>query len=251
MIGSEDASRPEQAATVSLGTICREWTRIGCIGFGGPPTHIALLRRLCVEERHWLPPGVRRRHRRHQPPAGPRLDPAGDLLRLAPSWGCWRCRGRVVFHLAWPDPHPGPLGRLLGQPPARLDRRSRRWAGAAVPAVALKAASRLIPASWQRIGTRRPERARWLVYALVGGGAAATIGPYLVLVFVGCGLAEIVIRQRPGRRRRTRPAPSFPPSSGTPWRSARSGRSSGWPSRSARSPTAAASSSSRSCSTTP
>jgi chromate transporter len=39
---------------VSLGTIAREWTRLGCIGFGGPPTHIALLRRMCVEERHWL-----------------------------------------------------------------------------------------------------------------------------------------------------------------------------------------------------
>lgn len=54
MIDSEDASQPWQAATVSLGTICREWTRIGCIGFGGPPTHVALLRRMCVEERHWL-----------------------------------------------------------------------------------------------------------------------------------------------------------------------------------------------------
>ena len=40
---------------VSLWTITREWTRLGCIGFGGPPTHIALLRRLCVEERGWIP----------------------------------------------------------------------------------------------------------------------------------------------------------------------------------------------------
>ena len=38
-----------------LRTIAREWLRLGCIGFGGPPTHIALLRRLCVEEREaWL-----------------------------------------------------------------------------------------------------------------------------------------------------------------------------------------------------
>lgn len=40
---------------MSLGTIVREWGRIGCIGFGGPPAHIALLRHLCVEERGWLP----------------------------------------------------------------------------------------------------------------------------------------------------------------------------------------------------
>ena len=39
---------------VSLGTIAGEWGRIGCIGFGGPPAHIRLLRDLCVERRRWL-----------------------------------------------------------------------------------------------------------------------------------------------------------------------------------------------------
>src|SRR2546423_13370711 len=38
----------------SLGTVLREWGRLGCIGFGGPPAHIALLRQLCVERRGWL-----------------------------------------------------------------------------------------------------------------------------------------------------------------------------------------------------
>jgi chromate transporter len=37
-----------------LRTIAREWGRIGCIGFGGPPAHIALFRHLCVKEREWL-----------------------------------------------------------------------------------------------------------------------------------------------------------------------------------------------------
>ena len=37
-----------------LATIVREWGRIGCIGFGGPPAHIRLLRDLCVERRHWV-----------------------------------------------------------------------------------------------------------------------------------------------------------------------------------------------------
>src|SRR5579871_1427141 len=45
------SSGPER---VSLGTIARQWTRIGITGFGGPPTHIALLRRLVVEQRHWI-----------------------------------------------------------------------------------------------------------------------------------------------------------------------------------------------------
>ncbi|MEV0074669.1 chromate transporter [Amycolatopsis sp. NPDC050768] len=37
-----------------LSTVLAEWSRIGCIGFGGPPTHITLLRALCVQRRKWL-----------------------------------------------------------------------------------------------------------------------------------------------------------------------------------------------------
>jgi chromate transporter len=40
----------------SLAVVVREWGRIGCIGFGGPPTHIKLLRELCVERKRWLTP---------------------------------------------------------------------------------------------------------------------------------------------------------------------------------------------------
>jgi hypothetical protein len=36
--------------------VLREWGRIGCIGFGGPPTHIKLLRDLCVDRKGWLRP---------------------------------------------------------------------------------------------------------------------------------------------------------------------------------------------------
>src|SRR5579864_7922296 len=43
-----------ERAAPSLPAILREWGRLGCIGFGGPPTHIALLRRLCVEQQRWL-----------------------------------------------------------------------------------------------------------------------------------------------------------------------------------------------------
>src|SRR5215217_1279386 len=48
--GAHDDARPR----ASLRTVAREWGRLGCVGFGGPPTHIALLRDLCVARRRWL-----------------------------------------------------------------------------------------------------------------------------------------------------------------------------------------------------
>jgi chromate transporter len=39
---------------VPLTTVLRQWGRLGLIGFGGPPAHVALLRELCVERRGWM-----------------------------------------------------------------------------------------------------------------------------------------------------------------------------------------------------
>jgi len=49
-----DEPTPDARPDVALGTIAKEWARIGCTGFGGPPTHIAMLRRLAVEREGWL-----------------------------------------------------------------------------------------------------------------------------------------------------------------------------------------------------
>ncbi len=40
---------------------------------------------------------------------------------------------------------------------------------------------------------------RWLTYVTAGGAAAAVIGPWLVLVLLGCGLLELSFRRRPLR----------------------------------------------------
>jgi chromate transporter len=66
-------------------------------------------------------------------------------------------------------------------------------AGAAVAPVALNAALGLIPASWRRAGAVRARRMRWVFYALVGAVAAATVGTFLVLVLLGCGLIEVAL----------------------------------------------------------
>ncbi|HEX3462105.1 MAG TPA: chromate transporter, partial [Acidimicrobiales bacterium] len=98
---------------------------------------------------------------------------------------------------------------LAGHPPNWI-LGAAAGAGAAVPAVALHAASGLVPTSWKRIGVRRGQRVRWVVYALLGGIAAATIGPYLVLVLVICGAVEVVVR-REDRPRSRGPARAVTP----------------------------------------
>ena len=74
---------------VRLAVVAREWARIGCIGFGGPPAHIALLRELCVERRRWLSArefedGI----------AATNLLPGPASTQLA-IYCAWRLRGRL------------------------------------------------------------------------------------------------------------------------------------------------------------
>jgi chromate transporter len=196
----EDTGGSRPGAGVSIGTICQEWSRIGCTGFGGPPTHLILLRRLCVDERQWLTPrefedGV----------AVTNLLPGPASTQMA-IFCAWRLRGTlggIVGGLCFIVPG---LVLILGLAAVLLARHPPSWvlgtaagAGAAVPAVALKAASSFVPASWQRIGSRSGQRVRWLVYALVGGIAAATLGSFLVVALLACGLTEMIVRQQDGR----------------------------------------------------
>jgi chromate transporter len=52
-----------------------------------------------------------------------------------------------------------------------------------------------MPASWRRVSDVRVRKVRWLAYLVAGALSAATIGPYLVLVLIGCGLIEIVAQR--------------------------------------------------------
>jgi chromate transporter len=181
--------------SVPLSTIVREWSRIGIIGFGGPPTHIALLRQLCVQERGWLTA-----HEFEDGISATNLLPGPASTQLA-IFCAWRLRGRlgaliggVCFII------PGlviilalSVVFLAANPPLWIQG-AAAGAGAAVPAVALNAALGLVPASWQRTGAARGVKVRWLCYFLAGAVSAATIGPYLVLVLFGCGFTEIATR---------------------------------------------------------
>jgi chromate transporter len=202
-----DAAAPAAPPAVRLRRIARDWGRIGITGFGGPPTHIALLRRLCVEERGWIEAGEF-----EDAIAACNLLPGPASTQLA-IWCGWRLRARagaLVAGVCFIAPGLVLIVALsalfLAAHPPLVVLGAAAGAGAAVPAVAVQAAWGLAPASWRRIqggaGERRgagsrPSRARWIGYALLGGAGAALIGPFLVLVLIACGLAEVIVRTRP------------------------------------------------------
>jgi len=192
---SQPGSREPPRA--SLATILREWGRIGCIGFGGPPAHIKLLRDLCVDRRRWL--------------SAPEFEDAIAACNLLPGpastqlaiFCAWRLRGRpgaliggaafiipgliVILALA---------ALFLGSAPPLWVLGAGAGAGAAVPAVAVRAGAGLTGASWQR----RSQTARWLCYVIAGAAAAATVGAWLVLVILACGLVELAVQAASDRR---------------------------------------------------
>ncbi len=184
-------------ARVALSTIVHEWGRVGIIGFGGPPAHIALFRKLCVDERDWLTA-----HEFEDGIAATNLLPGPASTQLA-IYCAWRLRGRlgaivggICFIL------PG-LTIILALSALFLSAHPPLWvlglaagAGAAVPAVAVSAAVNLVPASWQRAGSERAVKRRWIVYSIAGGVSAATIGAFLVLVLIVCGAIEVAIRSK-------------------------------------------------------
>jgi chromate transporter len=82
--------------------------------------------------------------------------------------------------------------------------------GAAVAAVAIDAGWSLVPSSW----ARAVSRARWLCYLLLGLVATPLVGGWVVLVLLGCGLAEMVVQHPPavlGRLARRQRVPGLAP----------------------------------------
>ena len=187
---------PEAGYQASLGTVLREWGRIGCIGFGGPPAHIALLRKLCVDRQGWLDA-----QEFEDAIAACNLLPGPASTQLA-IFCAWRVRGRLgalVGGIAFIVPGLIVILALsvlflAGRPPLWV-RGAGAGAGAAVAAVAVQAGWSLAVPSWKKrpAGARRW---RWIGYLLAGGAAAATIGPWLVLVLLGCGVTELAIRRQ-------------------------------------------------------
>ncbi len=189
---------PDARPDVALSTIAKEWGRIGCTGFGGPPTHIAMLRRLTVERHGWLD-----ETEFEDAIAATNIlpGPASTQLAIFCAWRLRGVRGALVGGAFFICPGLAAIIALaavfLATAPPFWIKGAALGAGAAVAAVAVNAALGLLPASWRRAGGLPGRQARWVVFALAGGLAAATVGTFLVLVLIGCGLVELAISGRP------------------------------------------------------
>jgi len=203
-VPDREDGRPEQtrpSPSVSLPVIAREWARIGLTGFGGPPAHIALLRRLCVQQNSWLSEaefedGI----------AATSLlpGPASTQLAIFCAWRLAGPMGAIVGGACFIIPGLIIIMALsvlfLAHSPPAWIRGAAAGAGGAVPIVAVAAAIGLAPASWRRAGDAKPARIRWVCYALAGAVAANVAGEFLVAVLLACGLVEWLIARRGAER---------------------------------------------------
>lgn len=191
---THETAAPPTAVRVPLTTVLREWGRIGLIGFGGPPAHIALLRRRIVEERGWIAPDEF-----EAAIAACNLLPGPASTQLA-IFCAYRVAGRwgaLVGGLAFIVPAVVCVILLsllfLASAPPLWIRGAGDGAGAAVAAVAVSAGWALLRPSWQKArGVDTARIFRWALYAAVGVASAITLGPYLVIALVACGTAELV-----------------------------------------------------------
>jgi chromate transporter len=198
-VSAVPAADPEPLPRSSLGTVAREWTRIGVTGFGGPPAHIALLRKLVVDREGWMD-----HHAFEDANAACSLLPGPSSTQLAIF-----CAYRVA---GWPGAIVGGLGFIVpavvlilalslvflsGSPPDWI-RGAGAGAGAAVAPVAVRAGGDLLRPSLSRSRHEGGSLVRWASYGIAGAVAAATIGPWLVLVLLGCGLLELLLRRASG-----------------------------------------------------
>jgi chromate transporter len=189
---TSDRDRSGMGATIGLRQVLVRWGRIGCVGFGGPPAHIALFRQMCVDQNGWMTA-----HDFEDAIAACNLlpGPASTQLAIFCAWQLAGPAGAVVGGVAFIVPG---LILILGLAALFLAASPPMWvlgagagAGAAVAAVAVHAGVALVGPSWQRA----PTRWRWVAYALFGGVAAATVGPWLVVVLLGCGGIEFACQQ--------------------------------------------------------
>lgn len=184
---------------VSLGEVLREWGRLGVVGFGGPPAHVALLRELCVERRGWIDA---KEFEDANAAAGLLPGPASTQLAIYCAHRVAGLAGALVGGLAFIVPGLLAIVALavltLGSAPPQWALGLAAGAGAAVLAVIPRVGVDLARASLA------PHEgfllARAVGYLLAGALVTIALGAWVVLGLIACGVAELATRGllRPG-----------------------------------------------------
>ncbi len=186
---------------VSLLTLIRHWSRLGALGFGGPPAHIAMLRTLCVNEHEWLPA---QEFEHAVATTGLLPGPASTQLAIYCAWRLRGWLGAIIGGLCFIVPglililaltalffahHPSKylLGAALG-------------AGAVVPAIAFSTALSLLGPSYQSVHADSARRVRWSIYVLLGIVTSIFSPEFVVLTLIGSGVIEVLVRTARGRQ---------------------------------------------------
>ena len=178
----------------SLAEIARQWGRIGCVGFGGPPAHLALLRELCVERHAWL---TDEQFGRGMAATSLLPGPASTQLAIYCAWRLRGWKGAILGGLCFVLPG---LVMILALSALFLSGSPPSWvlgagmgAGAAVAAVAVRAGLGVAAPIWAR--SKGVRRLRVAVYGLAGGSVAAAAGGGVALALLACGAAELALQR--------------------------------------------------------
>ncbi|MGO9906170.1 MAG: chromate efflux transporter [Solirubrobacteraceae bacterium] len=201
-MGHKDERGDRAPRLASLGTVARQWTRIGITGFGGPPAHIAMLRALVVDRMGWMDA---REFQDANAACGLLPGPASTQLSIFCSYRVAGPAGAIVGGLGFIVPAVIMILALsvlfLADNPPLWVRGAGAGAGAAVAVVAVHAARGLIGPSFDHVRGHTTRVARWLAYLAVGAAGAALVGSYLVLALLACGLIELFLQRRPSQLR--------------------------------------------------
>jgi chromate transporter len=198
MIPADTAAGPRP----SLRRVISEWGRIGVTGFGGPPAHIVLLRRLCVDQRGYMSASD---FEAALSACNLLPGPASTQLAIFCGYRAAGRRGALLGGLAFIVPAVVTVLALsllfLAQSPPLWVAGAAAGAGAAVAPVAVAAGMGLVGPSWRRARERgSAPQARWVAYLLIGGAGAVGLGQWLVVALLGCGLVELaLVTARPKR----------------------------------------------------
>ncbi len=196
--GSPDGGLSAVDARLTL--IARQWGRIGVTGFGGPPAHIDLLRRLVVR-----PERLDEREFEDAIAACNMLPgPASTQLAIFCAQRLGGQAGAVIGGVGFIAPAVVLMLALsaifLAHSPPTWVRGAGAGAGAAVAAVAVRAGLGLARPSHHR-AAGEGRRLRWFLYLALGAAFAARLGSYLVLVLIACGALELFRGSIPRSRR--------------------------------------------------